>query len=89
MIDVKESYNIDGIRLSDDNMYIPSDPMYFDEDRKPKWDEYIEYSDAFGFDVRHRFSDGGYIRKEVLPPGKRIIRFGNDIGSFTTDIGTD
>ncbi len=89
IVDVKKAYNRDGKLLNEDDMFCPLKDEYFNAHRKPRWKEFIQFGDDFGFDVRYKDSNGRYIEKIVLPIGKKVVRYGNDIGSFTTDENTD
>ena len=89
IIDIRKSYNRDGKLLNENDMYCPIKGEYFNENRRPRWKEFVQFGDDFGFDTRYRNKNGQYIEKVVLPIGKKVIRYGNDIGSFTTDENTD
>ena len=49
----------------------------------------IQHGDKDGFDIRIVYSNGKYTETIILPPGKRLLRYGFPGGSFTADIGTD
>ena len=84
---MREQYNCYGEALSDENWFLPLDEQYFDDEGFPLWNKWIQHGDKSGFDTRHTTPGGKHIERVVLPKGKRIIRFGLDGGSFTTDYG--
>ena len=80
-------YNCEGIELSPGELYTPLCRKFFDSNGSPKWSKWLKYSDENGFDVRYRNNNGVYIQKIFLPKGKRIVRYGREGGSFTTEKG--
>ncbi len=49
---------------------------------QPIYDDLLEYNDSHGFDVRYE------IKTVTLNPGKVVVRYGSEFGSYTTDKGT-
>ena len=87
---MKEQYNVIGKELSPDEQFLPADPRFFTDPTHPDWNQWIQHGDEWGFDIRCVLDDqDNYIVRIVLPEGKRIIRYGLDLGKFTTDIGTE
>ena len=87
--DLKKSYNYLGEPLSKETWLLPKDENFFDESGRPKWEEFIQYGDEHGFDIRFSSGNGKHIKKIVLPIGKRIVRYGLSGGSFSTDHGAE
>ena len=83
---MKEDYNYRGIKLSSEKEFVPIDRSFFTEEGLPRWSENIQNADAYGFDTRNIEKNGYYIIKTVLPAGKKVVRYGNDSGSFTTEV---
>lgn len=52
------------------------------------WSKLSEYADDDGFDKRNLESNGNYKITIKLPIGTKLIRFGNETGTFTAPIGT-
>lgn len=86
---MKEDYNCYCKLLLKEDQYQPSNKRFFDSGNRPRWKEFIKYGDESGFDIRYKAPNGYHIERVILPVGKKIIRYGNASGSFTTDEGTD
>lgn len=52
------------------------------------WKYLSEYADDDGFDIRNKEDNGNYKIFVSLPQGTKIIRYGNEEGSYTAPIGT-
>ena len=55
---------------------------------KINWPEEDEFIDGEGFDKTQNYGDGRYRIRKKLPYGTRLIRYGNERGSFTAPEGT-
>ena len=81
-------YNYRGDYLGTAYVRIPYRPEYIDADGNPKWDEYIQNGDSDGFDITRKDENGEYVHFVVLSPGKRLVRYGGQMGKFSTDVNT-
>lgn len=80
-------YNYLGEEISEDQIFARTKEEYFDPDGIPRWEEYIQAGDGDGFDLHNVEENGRYIIKVILPAGKKVIRYGEPRGTFTTDEG--
>ena len=52
------------------------------------WNYLSKYADDDGFDIRNIESNGKHTIEYILPYGSRIIRYGSEIGHFSSPKGT-
>ena len=80
-------YNYLGTPLFGEDIYKHLVERFFDENGLPRYEEFLEHADDYGFDILAVMAGGGYTEKVVLPVGKKIIRYGVEKGSYSTDVG--
>ena len=86
---MRELYNSDKKLILKEELLQPIDPSFMNEAGSPKWREYIQFGDECGFDTRYKDKTGHHTSRMVLPIGKKVIRYGFEGGSFTTDEGEE
>lgn len=86
---MRKHYNYLGKQITRNKEYVPVDEKYFDESGKPRYDKWIQHGDQYGFDKRYRDENGRYVSRIILPKGKKIVRYGDNNGSYSTDYGID
>ena len=85
---MREEYNSSGEKLQADRKYRRLKDEFFGKDGMPLWKQFIHHGDEQGFDIRYEGPDGAHVERIILQIGRKVVRYGNDRGSFTTDPGT-
>lgn len=81
-------FNCYGQELTEDNYYIPRKMDYMKSPETPDYAKWLNHSDNNGFDVLKVDENGKFRRKIILPIGKKLCRYGDNKGAYSTDIGT-